>query len=148
MFLSALSASLFWVASLSASPSVVPTPNSTVEAPVGADIDSLRIQFPQARIVLAADGRSPRTIAGIRVSTVGESARGRAEHFLSRYGRMTGATAFRYTGQSESRDLTTVRFEQLHDGIPVVDRNLVVRLDKDGFVRGIVSDFSLSLIHI
>ena len=142
MIFSALSVALVWVASLSPSPLLVTGPNGAAQTPQVADLGSLRAQFPQARITLGADGRSPRTIVGIRIATMGESPRAQAEDFLSRFGQITGATSFRYSGESASRDLTTVRFEQLHDGFPVLDRNVVIRLDKAGFVRGLVSDVS------
>ena len=133
---------LFWLSSISLSP-LMDTASSPVSSPLsGPGIHSLKADHPNARIVMDQRTEVPRIISGISVPTRGDTPRAQAEDFLARFGDITGAAAFRYSGESKSRNGVTVRFEQLHQGDPVLDRNLVIQVDGDGRVRSVVSDLS------
>jgi hypothetical protein len=131
-----------WLSGLLATPPLVAVsvlPGGGVDSPAPLK-QSVVAQFPDARVVVSKSGREVVFLSGIRGPTQGSTVRERAEGFLAKHGHLTGAANLRYAGQTKSTRGASVRFEQLHEGFPVFDRQVVVRIDVDGFVTSFTND--------
>lgn len=81
----------------------------------------------------------PTLVTGIRVPTRGADAAARVLDFVARHRDLIGAKDFRIV-DVDAGERTLVRLTQLHQGVPVADRSLVITLDSDQAVIRVVND--------
>ena len=97
---------------------------------------------PGARVI--ARSGAVTALTGLAVEVDGETARARAEDFVSKYSVVFGVApeALQYASTQELRGRETVRFTQVYGGMAVEGRALTVNFDSDGRVRRVLSDLA------
>lgn len=136
-----LSATLVWLA----------LPTNADAAGYSARFAAARARAQQAIVALKAQGETlavrwavdrpaPAMVRGMRVPVEGKTAVKRARRFLARHpGLVVGAEQMRLLEVRRAHDLTVVRFQQQHRGLPVLDATVAVALDGQGRVSALHS---------
>lgn len=119
---------------LSASAHAAPPDVAERQAVKRAAIDAverLQQQNPAVRATWSGTAMTPRVVTGMRTATVGATPEARALSFVAAHPELVGVTAGQlgHMETKTSRGRTVVRFQQLHQGLPVLDRTLVITLD-------------------
>ena len=95
---------------------------------------------PSARIVWHQSARVARLITGLKVATKATSAKARSNEFLAAYGPVLGSPSLIHKSVEKGKTRTSVHYRQLHKGLTVLDRSLVVTMSNDGIIKTVTND--------
>jgi Zn-dependent metalloprotease len=97
------------------------------------------------RVSMQPDGRSVKLLSGLDVETQGGDWEARAQAFLGAWGAALGLGqgVFEPVKVSHMKGLHAVQLQQVHEGLPVYQRFVVVTLSDDGRARSLSSDAAL-----
>jgi Zn-dependent metalloprotease len=133
-----LSAALVWLALPTNARAGTSARFAAARAKAQQAVAALKAQGETLAVRWAVDRPAPAMVRGMRVPVEGRTAEQRARRFLARYPDLVVGTEHLKTLEvRHAHDLTVVRFQQQHRGLPVLDAVLTVALDGKGRVRSL-----------
>ena len=123
--------------------------NALAQSTLGAEspssrslIEAMQHDTPQMNIVWQMGDRWPAMITGMNIATDGDDPQSQALDFVARWSNLIGLSPGSLV-PVKTRSMTgrsSVQLQQMHDGLPVIGRYVVITLDDAGVVRAVASD--------
>jgi Zn-dependent metalloprotease len=110
-------------------------------------LSRLRARTHNARVVWPSERATPSLLAGLSEHVDGDRPETRAQAFLSSWSPLIGIAPeqLRVRSVEDTAGRSTVRFQQLHDGLPVDGRTMSITLEGDRVIS-VASDLAPLLV--
>jgi Zn-dependent metalloprotease len=90
--------------------------------------------------VWQSSARVARLITGLRVQTKAAGARERSDEFMAAYASVLGSPRVIHKSVEKGSTRTSVHYRQVHQGLSVLDRSLVITMSNEGIIKTVTND--------